>query len=178
MEVSVTDPTGDDDAGDNRNERNVSEPGLLLDSHKISKHSGEEGRSRAYCLVEGHREIPKRDIPSDNGATEYEAEGRYLKKLDARAHGLHGHDAEPRNGYVAEQRAGGHVAHCEEDRVAEAIVAQKVLVEEENADVGRVPGGDEPDGEQPAGDLRWNRQGPHCSPIWGGDGSIEGMGWS
>jgi len=42
------------------------------------------------------------------------------------------------------------VAHGEEDWVLEAVVAEEVLVEQEHADVGGVPGGDQPHREEAA----------------------------
>lgn len=45
--------------------------------------------------------------------------------------------------------------HGEEDGVAEAMEAEEVLVEEEDADVGEVPGGDNGGGE----DARGEREG-------------------
>lgn len=45
------------------------------------------------------------------------------------------------------------MTHGEEDRVLEAIVAEQVLVEEQNPNVGGVPRGDETDREPPARPL-------------------------
>lgn len=52
------------------------------------------------------------------------------------------------------------MAHGEEDRVLEAIVAQQVLVEQQNPYVGRIPGSDEADREESAGIL-------HCGERLG-----------
>lgn len=49
------------------------------------------------------------------------------------------------------------MAHGKEDRVLEAMIAEEVLVEQQDADVRGVPGGDEPDREQPAGRLHHRR---------------------
>lgn len=38
--------------------------------------------------------------------------------------------------------------HGEEDGIAVAVDAEEVLVEEEDADVGKVPGGDDEGGEE------------------------------
>lgn len=43
------------------------------------------------------------------------------------------------------------MAHGQEDGVLEAVVGEEVLVEEEDADVGGVPAGDEADGEETGG---------------------------
>jgi len=45
------------------------------------------------------------------------------------------------------------VAHGEEYRVLEAIVTEKILVEEQNPNVGGVPGGDQSYGEETAPTL-------------------------
>lgn len=52
---------------------------------------------------------------------------------------LDGDELEEDDGDVAEEGAGGHVAHCEEDGEGEAIVGEEVFVEEEDPNVGRVP---------------------------------------
>ena len=60
---------------------------------------------------------------------------------------LEGDELEEDDGEVAEDGAGGHVAHGEEDGEFETVVGEEELVEEEDADVGGVPeedeGGDE-----------------------------------
>lgn len=140
---------GDDNAGDYWDEGEVRDPGLALDGHDVGEYGGEERGGGADGLVEGHGQVPERDVAGHDGAAEDEAERGDLGELDARAHELHGHDAEPGDGGVGEERAGGHVAHGEEDWVLEAVVAEEVLVEQEHADVGGVPGGDEPHREEP-----------------------------
>lgn len=45
-------------------------------------------------------------------------------------------DLEPPDCDQAVESTGDHVKHCEEDRVSETIEAEKVFVEEEDADVG------------------------------------------
>ena len=45
------------------------------------------------------------------------------------------------------------MTHGEEDWELEAIVAEQVLIQEQNSNVGGVPGGDEPDREPPARPL-------------------------
>lgn len=149
METRFT-PAGDDDSSDNRNEGDVGEPSLPLESHKVGKDGGEEGRGGANSLVERHREVTEGNVAEDDRDTEDEAESGDLEELNPGSNGLHRDHLHPGDGDVAEQRAGGHVAHGEEDRVLEAIVAQQVLVQQQNPNVGGVPGGDEPDREKPA----------------------------
>lgn len=176
--VRDTNPTGDDDAGDDRNEGNIRDPSLPLDSHEISEDSREKGRGGANSLVKRDGQVPKRDIPTNDGSTEDEAESGDLEKLDPRAHGLHGHNAEPGDGYIAEQRAGGHMAHGEEDRVAESIVGEQVLVQKEKADVARVPRRHKNDREgKSVGRFRRRRHG-FVVEIWIWDSRVlEGMDW-
>lgn len=76
-----------------------------------------------------------------------------LEELDARSKRLQWHRLHPGNGEVAEERASRHVAHGEKDGVLEAIVAEQVLVEQQNPNVGGVPRGHQPDREQAAGAL-------------------------
>jgi len=127
---------GDDDSSDDGHEGEVGDPGLALDGHDVGEDGGEEGRGGADRLVEGDGEVAERDVPGDDGATKNEAERGDLGELDAGAHELHGHNAQPGDGGVGEQGAGGHVAHGEEDGVLEAVVAEQVLVEQQNPDVG------------------------------------------
>lgn len=49
------------------------------------------------------------------------------------------YDLEEDNGDVAKDSAGCHVAHGEEDWEGEAIIGEEEFVEEEDADVRRVP---------------------------------------
>ena len=143
-------PTGDYNSGDDRNQRKVSEPGLSLHRHQVSKHRSKEGCRRPHRLIERDGQVPQRDVPTDDGSTEDETQSGDLEELDPRSDGLHGHELHPRDCDVAQQRAGGHVAHSEEDWVLEPIIAQQVLVEEEDADVGEVPGGDQANREKSA----------------------------
>jgi hypothetical protein len=155
--VSVAYSAGDDDAGDDGHEGEVGDPGLALNSHEIGEDGCEEGRRGADGLVERDGEVAQRDVPGDDGAAEDEAERSDLRELEAGAYELHGHDAKTGDGGIGEQGAGGHVTHGEEDGVLEAVVAEEVLVEQEHADVGGVPGGDEPHGEEAAGARRGPR---------------------
>jgi|UniRef100_A0A804RB18 hypothetical protein len=141
-EQAATYAAGDDDSSNDGHEGEVGDPRLALDGHDVREDGGKEGRGGADGLVEGDGEVAQRDVPGDDGAAEDEAERGDLGELDAGAHELHGHDAQPGDGGVGEQGAGGHVAHGEEDGVLEAVVAEEVLVEQEHADVGGVPGRD------------------------------------
>ncbi|ONK64274.1 uncharacterized protein A4U43_C07F23960 [Asparagus officinalis] len=91
--------------------------------------------------------VPQRDVPADHRSAEDEAQSSDLEELEPRSDGLHRDNLEPSDGYVAEEGAGGHVTHHEENWVLEAIIREEVLVEEEDADVGGVQGGDQAHGE-------------------------------
>lgn len=77
--------------------------------------------------------------------------------MDAGSNGLQRNDLQPSNCNVAEQRTSGHVAHGEEDRVLETIVAEQILVEQEDPNVGGVPGGNEADREETTRTLHLGR---------------------
>lgn len=143
-------PACDDDPRDNRNERHIGKPSLPLQGHKVRKDSSEKRRRSPNSLVEGDGQEAERDVAEHDRHTENETECRDLEELDSRPNGLHGNHLHPRDGHVAEQRASGHVAHGEEDRVLEPVVAEQVLVEQEHPNVGGVPGGHEADREKPA----------------------------
>lgn len=149
METWFT-PACDDDPRDNRNERHIGKPSLPLQGHKVRKDSSEKRRRSPNSLVERDGQEAERDVAEHDRHTENETECRDLEELDSRPNGLHGNHLHPRDGHVAEQRASGHVAHGEEDRVLEPVVAEQVLVEQEHPNVGGVPGGDEADREKPA----------------------------
>ena len=143
-------PARDYNSSDDRNQRKVSEPGLSLHRHQVSKHRSKEGRRRPHRLIERDWQVPQRDVPTDDRSTEDETQSGDLEELDPRSDGLHGHELHPCDRDVAQQRASSHVAHSEEDWVLEPIIAQQVLVEEEDADVGVVPGRNEADREESA----------------------------
>ena len=142
-------PTCNDDSSNNRNKREVSEPSLPLERHKVGKNGSEEGRGGANGLVKRHGEVAERDVPEDNGDAENEAESRDLEELHLGSKGLQRHDLHPRYGDVTEQRARRHVAHGQEDWVLEAVVAEQVLVQEKHANVGGVPRRHQPHREEP-----------------------------
>ncbi|PON87575.1 hypothetical protein TorRG33x02_165680 [Trema orientale] len=144
-------PACDNDSGNNRNEGDIGEPGLPPKGHDVGKDGGEERRGGPNSLVERDRQIPERNVSEHDGDTEDEAESRDLKELDRRSNGLHRDYLQPRYGDVAEQGTSGHVAHGEEDRVLEAIVAKQ------DPNVGGVPRGNQPDREQTAGTLHLDR---------------------
>jgi len=66
---------------------------------------------------------------------------------------LQGHHLHPRDGDVTEQGTRRHVAHGEEDRVLEAIVAEQILIQEKHANVGGVPRRHQPYSEEPVRTL-------------------------
>lgn len=132
-------PACDDDPSDNRNEGHIGKPSLPLQGHEVGKNRGEERRCGPNSLVEGNRQEAEGDVAEDDRDAEDEAEGGDLEKLDPGPNCLHGDHLHPRDGYVAEQRASGHMAHGEEDRVLEAVVAEQVLIQQEHPNVGGVP---------------------------------------
>lgn len=138
MEAGLT-PTSNDDAGNDRDEASVGSPGLALARHEIGKERGEKGGGGADGLVEGDGEIPEGDVAADDGGAEDDGEGGDAEELGAGFDALDGDDLEEEDGDVAEDGAGRHMAHCEEDWEGEAIVGEEEFVEEEDADVGRVP---------------------------------------
>jgi hypothetical protein len=150
MRKKKTYTAGDDDAGDDGHECEVGEEGLSLDGHDVREDGGEEGGRGADGLVEGDGEVAEGDVTGDDGGAEDGAERGDLGELEAGAGELHGDDAEPGDSGIGEEGAGGHVAHGEEDGVLEAIVAEQILVEQQNPDVGRVPRRDQPHREETA----------------------------
>lgn len=108
-------------------------------------------------MVERDGKIAKRNVTKDNGDAEDKAEGGDLKELNARSNSLKRNKLQPRNCNVAEQRTSGHVAHGEEDRILETIVGEQILVEQENPNVGGVPGGNEADREETTRTLHFGR---------------------
>ena len=90
-------------------------------------------------MIERNREVTERDVTADDGGAEDDAESGDLEELGARFEVLERDELEEDDGDVAEEGAGGHVAHGEEDGELEAVVGEEELVEEEDADVGGVP---------------------------------------
>ena len=121
-------PTGNNNTSNNREESEVSQPSLPLERHHIRKHGREKRRRCADRLVKRNRQKPQRYVTKHHRHAEDEAQGRDLEELDAGSDRLHRDHLEPRDGDVAEEGAGGHVAHGEEDRVFEPVVAEEVLV--------------------------------------------------
>ena len=143
-------PAGDDHTSNNRNERHVSKPSLALQRHQIREHSREKRRRSPNRLIERHRQIPKRDVTTNHRCAKHEAKSGDLHELNPRSDRLHWDHLHPRNGNVAEQRTRRHVAHGQEDWVLETVIAQQVLVEQQNPNVGRIPRRHEPDREESA----------------------------
>ena len=121
-------PTGNNNTSNNREESEVSQPSLPLKRYQIRKHGREKRRRGADRLVKRDRKEPEGDVPEHHRHAENEAQRRDLEELDAGSDRLHRDHLHPRDGHVAEQRARRHVAHGEEDRVLEPVVAQQVLV--------------------------------------------------
>ena len=90
-------------------------------------------------MIEGDREIPEGNVATDNRGTENNAESGNLEELMPRFKGLERRNFQENNGNVTENSTGRHVAHCEEDREAEAIVGEEELVEKNDTNVGGVP---------------------------------------
>ena len=141
-------PTSNNDASNNRDESNISEPSFPLHRHEVSKNRRKERRGSPNSLIERDWQISKRNVAKDNRNTKHKAKSRNLHKLDPRSNSLHRNHLQPSNRNIAKQRASSHVAHSQEDRVLEAIVAKQILVQQKNANVGRVPGNDKPDREK------------------------------
>lgn len=132
---SQTYPTSDDNPSNNRDKSSISDPSLPLKGHQIGKESGEKRRRRTDRLVEGYGKVPEGNIATDDGATKNKAERRDFEELGPGLEHLERHNLENNNGEVAENGAGGHVTHCEEDWESEAITGEQKLVEEKNANV-------------------------------------------
>lgn len=141
-------PTGNYDAGDDRDEGAISDPSLPLERHQVREHRREEGRGRAHRLIERHGEVPERHVAAHHRRAEHHAQGRNLDELGPGFDQLERDELQEDYGDVAEGGTGGHVAHCEEDGVPEAIVGEQELVEEDDADVGGVPERDEGSDEE------------------------------
>lgn len=147
METWLT-STGNHDAGNHRHKSAVCDPSLSFKGHQIGKQGGEKRRGGTDSLIERDREVAKRNVAADDGATEDDAESRNLEKLGARFDVLERNDLHEDNGDVAEESAGGHVTHCEENWESEAVIGEEEFVEEEDADVGGVPDYDEGGNEE------------------------------
>lgn len=147
---------GDHDPEDDGEEGAVDLGGLFLTGDDEGEDGGEERRRCADGLVEGDREVAEGGVAADDGEAEDGAEGEYLEELAAGEDVLTWHELEEVDGDVAVGGAGDHVEHGEEDGVAEAVEAEEVLVQEEDADVGEVPGGDDRRRRQRRGEQRSN----------------------
>lgn len=143
-------PAGDDDSGNNGDQGDVGEPGLTLESHEVCEDGREERSGGSNGLIKGNGKVSQRDVSEDDGDAEYKAESGDLEELNSGSDCLHRNHLHPSNGDVAEQRTSRHVAHGQEDRVLEAIVAKQVLVQKQNPNVGGVPRRNQPDCEHPA----------------------------
>lgn len=82
LDLANTNPAGDDDAGNNRNESEISDPGLAFHCHEIREQGGEERRGGADSLIERHRQVLQRNIAANDGETEDKAESGDLQELD------------------------------------------------------------------------------------------------
>lgn len=173
-------PRGDDDAGDDGDERAVRCAGLPARGDGVREDGGEEGRGGADGLVEGDGEVAEGDVPGDDGGAEDGAEhgdpGELAPGAAAGGRGGGGGGgarARARGvGEGGEERAGGHVAGGEEDGEAEAVDGEEVLVEEEHPDVGGVPRRHQPRRDEPGGRGR-RRGGGGAGGVRGGGGRGE-----
>ena len=93
-------------------------------------------------MVEGDGNVTQRSVAAHDGEAEDRRERKDLQKLAAREDVLTRHDAGDVDDGGAVGGAGEHVRHGQEDRVAEAVVEEEVLVQEEDSYVGAEPGGD------------------------------------
>lgn len=122
-------PTGNDNAGHNRDESEVSEATLPLESDEASEHRREKRRRCTDGLVKGDGKVAEWDVASDDREWEDESQWRYVEELHAWPKGLHWHNFEACYGNVAEDGARQHVTQRQEYWVAVAVVAEKVLVQ-------------------------------------------------
>lgn len=162
METWLT-PTGDDDTGDNRDESGIGNPGFSLKGHDIGEEGREKRRRSTDGLVEGDGKVTEGDVAADDGATENDAKRRDLEELRARFEGLERNKLEEDNGDIAEDGAGRHVTHCEENGEFESIIGEEELVEEKNTDVGGIPEDDQGRDEE---GLFLRRRRHFLPPIW------------
>lgn len=135
--------TGQNDPKDDGQKREVNPGGLPLASDEEGENGGEEGRGGADGLVEGDGEVAERGVAADDGEAENGAEGEDFEELATGLDVLGRNDFEEEDREVAVEGTGEHVEHGQEDGEAEAIEAQEVLVQEEDADVRQVPGQDD-----------------------------------
>ncbi|KAL4290448.1 hypothetical protein GQ457_14G024560 [Hibiscus cannabinus] len=141
-------PTGNDNPSNNRDEGNISKPSLPLQRHQVGENRREERRRSADGLVKTHRQEPQGDVPEHHRHAKDQTQGRDLQELDPRSNRLHGDHLHPCNRDVAQQGTSRHVAHGQEDWVFEAVIAQQILVQQQDTNVGRVPGCYQPDREE------------------------------
>ena len=138
MKRKIDYPTGNDDPCYNRQERGIRYPSLSLAGDGVSENGGEEGGGGADCLVKRHRNEPERNVATNDGEGENDAECDDLPELALGAQALQRNHVRYGNN-VAEKRTQEHVTRGEENREPEAVAAQQVLVEKEHTDVGTVP---------------------------------------
>lgn len=132
-------PTRNHNSSNNWYKSSIRNPSFSLKGGQIGKESGEERRGCTDSLIEGNSQIPKRDVATDNGRTENHTQSCDFEKLRPRFDHLVRHDFEEDDRNVAEDGAGGHMAHCEEDWEFEAIIGEQVFVEKDYANVGSIP---------------------------------------
>lgn len=121
MEAGLT-PTSNDDPSNDRDEAGIGSPSLALARHEISEDRREKWGGGADSLVEGDGQVPEGDVAADDGGAEDDGEGGDSEELGAGFDALDGDDLEEHDGDVAEDGAGRHVTHCEENGEGEAIV--------------------------------------------------------
>ena len=93
-------------------------------------------------MIKKNRNVTERSVAAHDGEAEERRECKNLQKLTAGEDVLTRHDAGDVDDGGAVGGAGEHVRHGQEDRVAEAVVEEEVLVQEEDSYVGAEPGGD------------------------------------
>jgi hypothetical protein len=130
---------GNDHARHDRHQGRVHQPRFLPERHQVRKHGGEERRGRPDGLVKRHRQEAQRDVAADDGGAENDTERHNFEELRARSNSLHRHNLHPRDGDITKERARGHMAHSQEDREFEAIVAEQILIQQQHANVGEIP---------------------------------------
>jgi len=63
--------TGNNHTNNNRHKSSISNPSFPLESHQVSKNSGKKRCSGPNSLVKRHRQVPQRNIATNNRPTKH-----------------------------------------------------------------------------------------------------------
>lgn len=121
-------PACNDDPTNHRHQTSIGNPSFPLEGHEISKQGSEERSGGTDSLIEGHRKVSQRDIPTHNRCTEDNAESRNPKELGPRFDSLIRANLHYNNGDVTEDGTSRHMTHCEENWEGKAIIGEQELV--------------------------------------------------